>query len=133
MPKGIYKRKPFTEEHKKRIGRSQTGENNHNWKGGRCKADGYILIKKPGHHRANNNNYVREHILVAEEMLGRYLEPGEIVHHINGIKDDNRPENLYIYENLSEHKNGHITLEKLVKYLLDDNIIKFEDGKYEKV
>ena len=38
-----------------------------------------------------------EHILVAEEMLGRYLLEGETVHHRNGVCDDNRPENLELW------------------------------------
>ena len=65
------------------------------WKGGiiRGKEHGYVYIYKSKHpHRIGN--YVKEHRLVMEKCLGRYLEPSEAVHHRNGIKDDNRIENL---------------------------------------
>lgn len=82
----------------------QKGENNNNWKGGKYRhTAGYIFIKKPEHPNANNENYVREHILVMEKKIGRYLKNGEIVHHLNGIKDDNRIENLYLFSNNSSH------------------------------
>jgi len=61
------------------------------------KTDGYVLISVPGHPAAQSgHNYVAEHRLVMEKLLGRYLEPHETVHHINGIPGDNRPENLQL-------------------------------------
>jgi hypothetical protein len=58
---------------------------------------GYPMIWAPEHPRTGNGSYVFEHVLVMEEMLGRYLLPGENVHHRNGVRDDNRPENLELW------------------------------------
>ena len=55
------------------------------------------MIRVPGHPRTKKSPYVFEHILIAEEMLGRYLLDGESVHHRNGVRDDNRPENLELW------------------------------------
>jgi len=71
------------------------GEKNHFWKGGRAKhSAGYILVHSPGHPNASRDRYVYEHRLVMEKHIGRYLHPWETVHHINGIRNDNRIENL---------------------------------------
>ncbi len=70
------------------------------WKGGRYKtAKGYVDIFFPDHPFARAGKYVCEHRLVMESHLGRYLQPHEYVHHKNGIKDDNRIENLEIVSN----------------------------------
>ena len=73
----------------------QVGIHSSNWKGGRRKIRGYIYIHAPEHPRHNSSNLIAEHILIWEEANGRPLPKGWVVHHINGIKDDNRSENLF--------------------------------------
>lgn len=90
-----------------------TGSKHPYWKGGRVKARGYIMIYKPDHPYAYSTGYVREHRLVMEEFLGRYLLPEEISHHINGITDDNRIENLLLFASNSDHTKYHNSLRKL--------------------
>jgi hypothetical protein len=58
---------------------------------------GYIKVYHPQHPMANCDGYVLEHRLVMADMLGRPLHSFENVHHINGIRDDNRPENLELW------------------------------------
>jgi hypothetical protein len=96
-----------------------SGAKHYAWKGGkRVGSDGYVLVYAPNHPHKQNNNSVREHRLVAEKKLGRYLKPTEVVHHINGNKQDNNLENLYLFKNDHEHHAHHRNSKTLESNLL---------------
>lgn len=106
----INKGKKFSKEHKRKIGKAQKGSKNHNWKGGRqLTSGGYIQIFRPEHPFSDKRGYIRESRLVAEKHLGRYLKPKEIIHHVNGIPDDNRIKNLQLFPNNTTHLIFHNT------------------------
>jgi hypothetical protein len=105
------------------------GEDHGNWKGGKKLTDeGYFEIYQPHHPRASKQSgqsaYVREHILVAEKQLGRFLREGETVHHINFDKTNNAPENLYLFLTAGEHTAYHHALNRGEAQELISNIIQ---------
>lgn len=76
-----------------------------NYKGSSI-TEGYRIIYMPNHPFAfNKKRYVREHRLVIEKHIGRYLTEKEAVHHINGNRLDNRIENLMLFSNDGAHLN----------------------------
>lgn len=93
---GYEPRKPYLSElAKKNRDLAHKGKQSFAWKGGKhTDRFGYIQIWKPEHPNAKMGGYIHEHRFVMSEFLGRPLESWEFVHHRNGIKDDNRIENL---------------------------------------
>lgn len=93
-------------------GKIRSGSNASNWKGGRQIQKGYVWVLTPHHPSllGRQKRYVQEHRLVMEARLGRFLERDEIVHHKNGIKTDNRIENLELWH--KGHPSGQRVHEK---------------------
>ncbi len=109
--------------------KNKTGKNNANWKGGKIdNKHGYWLILNKNHPRKNVNNYVFEHILIAEKQLGRYLKHNEFVHHIDGNKKNNNSNNLFVCES---NNKIHNQLEQIAFDLYKKGIIKFDTKKGE--
>ncbi len=94
-------------------GAAQRGSANPSWSGGRHTLDtGYVVVLAPGHPSADIRGYVLEHRLGMERVIGRYLTEEEVVHHINGVKDDNRSENLQLFPDQSAHLRHHNQMRK---------------------
>ena len=101
-------------KHKIRCQRTgpRAGPGHPEWKGGRLITRlGYIRVYCPGHPYAAKprKKYVFEHRLVMEAHIGRYLLPGEVCHHKNGVHHDNRIENLRLYATNGEHLKDELT------------------------
>lgn len=77
----------LTLEERKKIGESRRGKHN-----------GRTYEKTLGRHT---------HRIVAEKKLGRPLRPGEVVHHIDGDKRNNDPENLIVFKSQADHIRWH--------------------------
>ena len=85
------------------------GDRHPGWKGGVRIVKGYRFLWRPDHPHATKQGYVAEHRLVAETLLGRHLARKEVVHHLNGIPLDNRPENLAVFGSNADHLRHELT------------------------
>jgi hypothetical protein len=81
-----------------------------------------IFIDSRGYYRFRDSRKL-VHRWAAEKKLGRKLRQGEVVHHVNHNKLDNRPSNLYICSSQEEHLRFHM-LDTLFRVRLDDAIRK---------
>lgn len=81
---------------------------------GKMTKEGYVLVHCP--ERSGNHDYVLQHRLVMENSIGRQLEPEETVHHKNGIRHDNRIENLELWT--GAHPSG-VRIEDLESWAKD--------------
>jgi hypothetical protein len=93
----------LSEEERERLKVANTGPNHWNWKGGRYIRQGYVVVYLPDNPSSKADGYIFEHRLVMEQHLGRLLTSNETVHHKNGIKTDNRIENLELVSHNGPH------------------------------
>lgn len=148
MPTGIYQHKPHSEITKIKLSIAKLGnknpskrldvrlkmsertlgEKNHFWKGGIKKTtQGYKEIYMPEHPFAQKGKYIREHRYMAEAILGRFLQPSEVIHHIDENKENNLSENLYYFRNSKAHQRFH---EFLKRHNLNHKILSSNLGFY---
>ena len=100
--------KKMSLESRQKMSIARSGKGNSSWNGGRrISKDGYINIYSPYHPNCDKRRSVSEHRLVMEKYIGRYLNPNEVIHHKNNIRDDNRIENLELFKSKGLHISFH--------------------------
>lgn len=98
--------------------------NSNLYRGVDCLNTNYRVLQLPNHPKASVSGCVYEHIIAAEEMLGRPLGPEEVVHHIDGNKKNNKHTNLLVFKDISSHVVFH-------RHNCDESLLVLEpNGSY---
>ena len=94
-------------------------------------SSGYVRVKVV----VGKGRWLPEHVLVMSRIVGRVLQRGEIVHHINGVRDDNRESNLYLCRDHAHHMDIERSLSTAFRRLLDVGYARFnhDTGEYEAI
>ncbi len=106
-------------------------DKHHWWRGGTSQlVSGYVEAKlspdDPYISMAGRYRYVREHRLVMARHLDRCLEPHEVVHHINGVRNDNRIDNLELFSSSEEHHKATLNVRGFVVRSLEVKVVELE-------
>lgn len=96
-------------------------------------ADGRDVIRYDTDRDGRRTVRVLAHRAAMEDVLGRPLRTGEVVHHIDCNKRNNRASNLHLFGDVASHLRSHRSLDALVPGLLAAGVISFnsEQGVYE--
>jgi len=125
------KKNPYipTPEHRKRVGDALRSKN-----GRKICSDGYAYIYRPFYKNSfkgkTNNGYILEHKFILEQHLGRDILHTEQIHHLNGIKSDNKLENLILCRNVQAHNEIHNKMEKFVFDLIREGRVIYGKEKF---
>ena len=102
---------------------SNKGSRHPNWKGGKKMQSGYVLIHQPDRPNSDANGYIKRSHLVWETANDRYIQSGEIIHHVDGCRDNDVSENLRLMTP-SEHGSLHMAGKT------GENHPNYKHGKY---
>jgi len=97
--------------------------------------DGYVCIYKPEYPSSRKSppdyGYILEHRMIIESDIGRQLQKGEVIHHIDGCKSNNKLENLLLCSTQREHNEIHTQMEIFVERLIRKGKVYYDKEKKE--